>query len=183
MCESEFEDPKEYLFIYPDGTVQPKIDYPETEERFGDISKRNQAYGRIAAARPSGDRFASFYSFERHFRIIGKEGNILHDVRLDILPREEQIPVEDKDRRIHTLSVYATENHIYTLNLDMKPEEIYKQERRPSIQVFTWDGEPVAQLFLDRFISSFTVDEDEQVIYGVFAENESEIYTFHINRE
>lgn len=183
VCEAGFEENKEYLFIHADGTSEYKVDYPETEERFGSLLARNQAYGRIEAVHPSGERFASFYSFDRRFRIIDRSGEILHDVTLDIAPREKQIPVEDRDRRIHTLSAYATENHIYTLNLDMKPEEIYAQKGLPSIQVFSWEGEPLAQWFLDRFISSFTVDEDSHTIYGVFAENEKEIYTFDWKQE
>lgn len=179
VCEAGFEENKEYLFMHADGTSEYKIDYPETEERFGSILARNQAYGRIGTVHPSGERFASFYSYDRRFRIIDKSGKILHDVTLDIAPKEKQIPVEEQDRRIHTLSAYATENHIYTLNLDMKPEEIYAQKGLPSIQVFSWEGEPLAQWYLDRFISSFAVDEDSHTIYGVFAENEKEIYTFN----
>ena len=60
----------------------------------------------------------------------------------------------------------------------MKPEEIYSRKSLPSIQVFSWEGKPLAQWFLDRFVSSFVVDDDRQTIYGVFAENEAEIYTF-----
>ena len=178
VCEAEYEDAKEYIFIHPDGTQELKVDYPESEERFGKVLTRNQAYGRIAAARPSGERFASFYTSDRRFRIIDRSGNILHDVLLEIAPRDHQIPVEPNERRIHTLSVYATQDYIYTLNLDMKPEEIYSQKGLPSIQVFSWDGKPLAQWYLDRFISSFVVDENKRTIYGVFAENEGEIYTF-----
>lgn len=178
VCEADHEDSKEYIFIHPDGSQEQKVDYPETEERFGSVLARNQAYERLTAARPSGECFASFYVSDRRFRIIDRSGNILHDILLDIAPRDPQIPVASDERRIHTLSVYATQDHIYTLNLDMKPEEIYNRKCLPSIQVFSWEGTPLAQWFLDRLVSSFVVDEDRRIIYGVFAENEAEIYTF-----
>lgn len=178
VCETDFEEEKEYLFIRPDGTAEQQVDYPETPDRFGSVLARNQAYGRIAAAHPSGERFASFYTSDRRFRIIDKAGRLLRDVRLDIAPKDDRILVEPDKRRIYPLAVCATERYIYTLNLDMTPEEIRERKACPSVQKFSWEGKPLKRLYLDRMISSFAIDEKEQTIYGVFAENEDEIYTF-----
>lgn len=60
----------------------------------------------------------------------------------------------------------------------MTPEEIRERKACPSVQKFSWEGKPLKRLYLDRMISSFAIDEKEQTIYGVFAENEDEIYTF-----
>lgn len=180
VCDGDFEDDKEFLFILPNDSTRLMVDYPESIERFGSKLDRNQAYGHINAARPSGDRFASFYTSDRHFRIIDKDGNLLKDVRLEIPPFDPQIPLDPEQRRIHTLSAFATQDYIYTLNLDMTPEEIYAQKGTPSIQVFSWEGEPLRQYHLDRFISSFTVDEAKGLIYGAFANIENEIYTFQM---
>ncbi|MBU3853510.1 MAG: TolB-like 6-bladed beta-propeller domain-containing protein [Candidatus Paraprevotella stercoravium] len=180
VCNGDFEDTKEFMFIHGDGTLELKVDYPEGIDRFGSILQRNQAYEHMAVARPSGDRFASFYTFQRAFRIINEKGDILKNVTLAIEPFDEQIPVDDEQRRIHVLSVRATQDYIYTLNLDMTPEEIYQQKSFPSIQVYSWDGEPVKKYNLDRFISSFTIDESSQMIYGAFAEKEDEIYVFRM---
>ena len=178
ICEGDHEDNEEYQLIYTDGTVEKKVAYPESSERFGSVLARNQAYGRIAAAHPSGERFASFYTFARRFRIMDEKGKILKDVKLDIAPSDSPIAVEPEERRIHVLAVCATEKHIYTLNLDMTSQEIYARQGRPSIQVFSWEGEPLRLHYLDRFISLFAVDEQARLLYGVFAENENEIYTF-----
>ena len=88
--------------------------------------------------------------------------------------------VADEERCIHPIAVCATEKYIYTLNLDMTAEEIGKQAKKPSIQIFDWDGHPQKKYGLDVFISSFVVDENAGEIYGVFVEDMNHIYKFKI---
>lgn len=182
VCDADYQDNEEFMFIHTDGTTEKKVTYPETTKRFKDqIEERNGAYQFIAAPHPSGEKFVSFYVHARRFQIIDKEGNILKDVRLEIPPYDKEIPLEQEQRRIYVMDVFATANHIYTLNLDMTSEEIAAQKELASIQVFSWDGEPLKQLYLDRFISAFTVDEQAQLIYGGFVEVEDAIYTFNLS--
>lgn len=49
----------------------------------------------------------------------------------------------------------------------MTAQELGTANKFPSIQVFDWNGTPVKQLYLDCYISSFVVDETNQIIYGV----------------
>ena len=62
----------------------------------------------------------------------------------------------------------------------MTPQDIYARKQFPSLQIFSWEGKPLKQYKLDRYISAFTIDEDRQILYGVFAEDESSIYTFNM---
>lgn len=62
----------------------------------------------------------------------------------------------------------------------MTPQDIYARKQLPSLQLFSWGGKPLKQYKLDRYISTFTVDEDRQILYGVFAEDEGSIYTFNL---
>ena len=78
------------------------------------------------------------------------------------------------------IAVYATDRYFYTLNLDMTAQELGTANKFPNIQVFDWNGTPVKQLYLDCYISSFVVDETNQIIYGVFAEDDSHIYKFRL---
>ncbi len=181
VCEPDPESNEEFCFIHASGRVEKKVPYPETADRFkGQVSERNAAYQYMATAHPSGDKFAAFYVHTRRFQIIDKEGNILKDVTLDIPPCDPEIPLEPVRRRIHVMDVFATENYIYTLNLDMTGDEIAAGKSLPSLQIFSWEGEPLKQLYLDRFISSFTVDEQAQLVYGGFVEVEDAIYTFDL---
>ena len=105
---------------------------------------------------------------------------MLHDIELNVLPGEQKVSLEAEKRYIHAIAIYATEDYIYTLNLDMTPQDIYARKQLPSLQLFSWGGKPLKQYKLDRYISTFTVDEDRQILYGVFAEDEGFIYTFNL---
>lgn len=52
---------------------------------------------------------------------------MLHDIELNVLPGEQEVPLEVENRYIYAIGAYATENYIYTLNLDMTPK-IYMLE-------------------------------------------------------
>ncbi|WP_294471927.1 BF3164 family lipoprotein [uncultured Bacteroides sp.] len=179
-CDAGFEEEHEFMFIYPNGSFKQWGDYPEDIARLGTRLSRNQAYGKISVAKPDGKRFASFYYSQRRCRIYDDTGNLLHDILLDIPPFEELPNKESNERYIHTIAVSATEQYIYTLNLDMKADEIYAQNKYPNIQVFSWDGKPLKQYWLNVFISAFTIDEEQNMIYAIFAEDDSHIYTFKL---
>lgn len=180
VCDANLEEECEYVFIYPDGELKKWGIYPEEVERFGDLLSRNQAYSKIKVAHPSGKYFAAFYTNFRRLRIYDVSGSMLHDIELNVLSGEQEVSLEAEKRYIHAIAVYATEDYIYTLNLDMTPQDIYARKQFPSLQIFSWEGKPLKQYKLDRYISAFTIDEDRQILYGVFAEDESSIYTFNM---
>ncbi|UVV62136.1 TolB-like 6-bladed beta-propeller domain-containing protein [Bacteroides fragilis] len=84
-CNGGFENEKEFRFLYPDGNHESWGEYPETEERFGSVLDRNQAYIKMTVAKPDKSCFVSFYQHIRRFRIYGKDGELKRDVILDIL--------------------------------------------------------------------------------------------------
>ncbi|MFR5758833.1 MAG: BF3164 family lipoprotein [Bacteroides cellulosilyticus] len=88
--------------------------------------------------------------------------------------------VRDENRYIHPIALYATDRYIYTLNLDMTANEINNKVSNPSIQLFDWEGHPLKRYQLDRYISSFIVDEQNGTFYGVFVEDENSIYKFQL---
>lgn len=179
-CDSDFEEDKEFMFLYPQGKVEIWGDYPENTARLKSVLNRNQAYNKIIVAKPDGTKFAAFYQSMRRYRVFDVKGNLEQDVVLDILPGECVPNTDPEHRYIHTIAAYATDKYIYTLNLDMTAEEIGKRKTTPSIQIFTWEGKPITQCVLDHFVSAFTVDEDQNKIYAVFAEDEKTIYTFNL---
>ncbi|MFQ7082998.1 MULTISPECIES: BF3164 family lipoprotein [Bacteroides] len=181
ICDAGLEEENEYAFIYPNGELKKWGVYPKGIERFGNLLSRNQAYTKIKVAHPSGKYFAAFYTNSRKLRIYDISGNMLHDIELNILPGEQEVPLEVEKRYIYAIGAYATENYIYTLNLDMTPQDIYARKYNPSLQVFSWEGKPLKQYKLNCYISAFTIDEASRTVYGVFAEDESSIYTFNLD--
>lgn len=179
-CDADFEQEKEFMFLDSEGGFKVWGEYPESAERLKSILNRNQAYSKILVAKPDGTKFAAFYQSVRRYRIFDTRGNLEHDIVLDIFPGELLPDEKSENRYIHTIAAHATDEYLYTLNLDMTVEEISQRKSFPSIQVFSWEGKPVAQFLLDHFISAFTVDYAQNKIYGVFAEDESSIYVFKI---
>lgn len=180
-CDAGFEDEHELRLLYPDGREEVFGTYPEeVAPRFKDVLARNQAYTHLQVAKPDGTRVAVFYQHLRRYRIYKADGGLDTDNVLDILPSQELPDMNDDERYIHPICLYATDRYIYSLNLDMTAAEIGNKERNPSIQLFDWEGRPVKQYQLDRFISSFTVDEPDGVVYGVFVDDENHIYKFKL---
>ena len=179
-CHSGFEDDKEMIMLYSDGTTNMFSDYPEkVYPRFKNALARNQAYNRLSVAKPDGSRMAVFYQHVHRWRLFNNRGELLNDNVMDgglgELPE-----IDDRERYIHTVSIYGTDKYIYTLNLGMKTEEIMNQEHNPYILVFDWDGKPVKQYQLDCFISTFAVDEVNDCLYGVFIDDIDHIYKFDL---
>lgn len=179
-CNAGFEEDKEYMFLHIGHSPEKWGEYPETEERFNSKLERNQAYDKIMVAKPDGKKFASFYRFMRHYKIYGSDGVLLNDAVLDMEPGNLEPDLKEENNYIHVISAFATNDYIYTLNLDMTPKEIMEKKSIPNIQVFTWDGTPVKQFLLDHFISSFAIDEKSGKIYGAFVDDMDSIYSFEI---
>ena len=179
-CNGGFENEKEFMFFFSDGNHESWGEYPETEERFGSVLGRNQAYIKMTVAKPDKSCFVSFYQHIRRFRIYGQDGKLKRDVILDLFPGQECPEVDDNMRLIHPICVYTTDNYIYTLNLDMTTEDVEDRKTTPNIQVFDWEGKPLIQYKLDCFINTFAVDEVAHKIYGVFVEDEDHIYVFNL---
>lgn len=180
-CNTEYGSEYELRFLYPDGNYEELGVYPEeVKPRFKDALARNQAYNSLLAAKPDGTCVAVFYQHLRRYRIYNANGELKTDNVLDILPCQELPDVRDENRYIHPIALYATNRYIYTLNLDMTANEISNKVSNPSIQLFDWEGHPLKRYQLDRYISSFIVDEQNGIFYGVFVEDENSIYKFEL---
>lgn len=181
VCSAGFESEYELRYIFKDGTYKESGAYPEKSEgRFENVLSRNQAYSNIIVAKPDGSRLALVYQFIRRNRIYDDSGNLLSDNVMTLEPGSSEPALNDDERCIHAIAVYATDRYFYTLNLDMTAQELGTANKFPNIQVFDWNGTPVKQLYLDCYISSFVVDETNQILYGVFAEDDSHIYKFRL---
>lgn len=178
-CFAGFEDEQPLMLLKPDGKTKNIGGFPEdVSPRFKDALARNQAYAGLLISNPEQARMALFYQHVRRWRIYDEKGTIVSDNWLDMQPGQFLPKVEDEERYIHTIAVYATRKYIYTLNLDMTVREISGQVRNPNIQVFDWDGCPLKQYNLDCFISSFTVNEETSEIFGTFVEDMNHVYLF-----
>lgn len=180
-CRSGLESEYELSYLYTDGVIKGIGEFPEeVSPHFDNTLQRNEAYIGLHVSHPSGGLMALFYQHLRRWRLYNSDGVLVSDCMLTIEPGKNIPMAEDENRYIHPIATYATDDYIYTLNLDMTSDEIVRQVRTPNIQVFDWTGKPIRQYLLDCFISSFVVDEDNGAIYGVFVEDVDHIYKFSL---
>ena len=83
---------------------------------------------------------------------------------------------------VYYKDIRCGKNYVYALYANIPWGE--DEQAASLIEVYTWDGSPVALLKLDNDISTFVVDEEMQTIYGFNVnKNEDYLYSFKFNIE
>jgi hypothetical protein len=137
------------------------------------------AYIKNTVPHPSGTKFASFYVFFKRWRIYDSNTKLLKDIAVNIHPY-----AINHDFYQRTIYYYnyprASDEYIYVLCKDGKASE--NSDNETKLQVWDWNGNPVASLILDRKIDFFAVYEKERKIYAVNTdeEHEDKIYVYSI---
>ena len=84
---------------------------------------------------------------------------------------------------LHYHGLTCGDKYVYALYLNVPSGEIRKNEHSTQIEVYTWDGTPVALLKLNKNISHFVVDEERQMIIGFnydISQDYLHTFKFHI---
>ncbi len=92
-------------------------------------------------------------------------------------------PIPD-DLKHYYYDIYISDQHIYVLNIDLTEAE-GRQELDTGyseLHVFSREGDPIALYRLNHMVFSFTIDEEEEYLYGLappdsYEENE---HDFHL---
>ena len=157
-----------------------------------------------------GDRFVvSYYFMDRvEFYRVSPEGKTslykawgkeeLPDYLSDFLKRDERkreslenLPVLEGARIYYGWGGYATSQHIFMVSgKGMTPEEQGKKQEKGeldvTLDVFTWDGDPVGRMHLPLYGSTtlpFAVSEKYSTIYAVDPQQDfDQIYTFRYDK-
>lgn len=132
-------------------------------------------YMKNLVAKPSGERFAAFYTYFRKIRFFDRDGVLLREVETTI---PEAVPAVDfgKENNYATYASYpyATDNRIYVL---CKNGGVHDTDAPyTEMQIWDWDGNPVRRLLLDKPVSLFTVDPANGYIYATNRAEETAIY-------
>lgn len=131
-------------------------------------------YLRSCVAKPSGDRLASFYGYFKRFRIYSGSGELVREVTVENGEKEE-LRKEVRQRTVYyPYFPIATDDYI----LILVPSEA--TEGTMDLQVFDWDGEPVAKYLLGRYVQSIAFDEQAKVLYGCNNESDNTIFVYKL---
>lgn len=122
-------------------------------------------------------RFISFYGYFKRFRIHSVEGKLLTEVTVQTPPYEDKLAENPLDRTVYYFTPPRTDgNYIYILCKNSTRTE----EKAPELQIWNWEGEPVARYELDRPLTLFDISATRHKLYAVDGEHEDEIYVYDL---
>ncbi|MDI3527567.1 MAG: hypothetical protein PWR03_1750, partial [Tenuifilum sp.] len=98
--------------------------------------------------------------------------------------KDEKNPIPNNLVHYYT-DLFLSSKYIYALNSAITQTDLSKENdtRYSEVQVFTYTGDPIALYKLDHFIGSFTVDEENGIIWGISMPKEdlsTQIVSFNI---
>lgn len=122
-------------------------------------------------------RFVSFYAYFKRFRIYTTEGELIKEVTVKIPPYENKLAENPMDRTLYYFTPPRTDgNYIYVLCKNGSRAE----KKAPELQIWNWEGKPVARYELDRPLTLFTLSGKYHKLYAVDGEHEEEIYVYDL---
>ena len=91
--------------------------------------------------------------------------------------------VVDKNTGLEKKTCYidmeVTDSYIYALYLNQNYDEAFEIEKETEIHVFDWQGKPLYRYRVPQYLSSITVDERNECIYGLSPEGEK-LYVYKL---
>ncbi|MDR1372041.1 MAG: TolB-like 6-bladed beta-propeller domain-containing protein [Dysgonamonadaceae bacterium] len=139
-------------------------------------------YVKNTVVHPDGTKFASFYGFFKRWRIYdAKTTQLIRDISVHVSPYSKEVEEDILDRTVYYRGYpRASEKYIYALCKNQKYG--YNSNENTELQVWNWDGNPVAILNLNHKIDLFAVSEKEKRIYALNRNegHEDKIYVYTI---
>jgi len=79
---------------------------------------------------------------------------------------------EPEEGFFYYMGIFAGKNQFYALYRNQKESDYYKISNQTEIHVFDYNGKPLQKLIIPDYLISFTVDEKNEILYGVDHLNE-----------
>lgn len=154
--------------------------FPETEKETSNAQKSMMCVGKIYK-HPSKDKILNTYQGGTYACILDIDNQNIKQVRHIYNSIPQYVPDKDganshpkKSNKLGFSGIAVTEKHIYLKKYDFALEDITKEDVNNGyplwfdnkIYVFDWEGNPVRKYNLDKYVSSFVVDDDDKFIYA-----------------
>ena len=171
LCLNDTEK-TEFILINPHtGEYKEVVKYPRFMVAQAEASGQEALWVSLTnrpVAKPDGTRFANFYFRYKYFRIFDNKGNVLKEVSVDIEPYTSHKATVEKDPFDFAYdSAFATDEYIYAICRN--DDRSNPDEEKPSeLQVWNWDGEPIASYPLDK-----------KVVFGYITLHDMKLYSFN----
>jgi hypothetical protein len=127
--------------------------------------ERCQLYSKYLVANATQNKFAAFYGYFNYIRIF-KDLELEKEIFVEAIP----FKADRENRQVYYQKPYSSEEFIYAPCPSDK------------IQIWDWEGQPVALLTLEHSFFRFTIDEKKQKMYTISLgeENENKIRVYDL---
>ena len=164
---SDFEDDMEFKKLNTRTneiiSFSPYPQWVSKESAGGEINI--SLYLKVSTAKPDGKRFASFYVKFKRWRLFNDNGDLLREVSVDTPPLNTEGTKSLEPYFYYSSYPFPTDKYIYAFCRNVKSGSADKESNE--LQIWDWNGNPIAVYHLDQYITSFTVDEKAKTLFGV----------------
>lgn len=166
-CFISSDEKTEYTLLDQSGNSRNVSEYPTSLGNQNEGESNQFTYNKVTVAKPDGSKFAAFYAYLKLIRFYHSDGTVLKEVLLE----KPQLPTTGEKKTVYYSShPYANDQFIYVITAAQADQTI--------LEVWDWDGTPIANYLLDQKIAMFTVSEEQNKVYAVDKEKEGVIYTY-----
>ena len=135
-------------------------------------------YSSNTLVKPDKTKFATFFIQVKMFRIYSSDGTIEKEVFL----KKQKGFFDGQWIRKNAMKYYtcvrATNEYLYALCQNEHSHDLSKS--KPTLEIWDWNGNPIAYLKLDQSICSFDVTDDNSKVYATSFNDMGEIFLYKI---
>jgi hypothetical protein len=171
-------DAKKEYTLYNKRTSEmiPTGEYPHWTTKEPQSLQQFMTYIKSSVVHPLGNRFASFYGRFKRFRIYDASGTILHDVQVHIGKYDAP---ETASPTYYIGQPQAVGKYIYVLCANTVGAATEKTSAY-ELQVWDWNGAPIACYTLDKNLSMFSISEKYRKLYALIRTNADELFIYDL---
>ncbi len=179
------------------GQFKPRRMYPKSLPLMN-IQNIREVFGCYCTAKPDNSKVAITYAFQGCIEIIDLKANMTVAIVYERFPElfnnlhltSTSESINRNDARIFSWEIRSTDQFIYVKVYDRKYDDLIEEGAIstriiPDIHVFTWQGEPVMILKLDRYYKTFDVDPLDQYLITIdeYIDNQYVKYFIEMSHE
>jgi hypothetical protein len=168
------------LYNKKTGELLPAGNYPQWTSGEVDPMQLIFTYIKNCTVSPDGKKFAAFYGRFKRLRIYNSAADLLQDVEVDIEPYKSNKNQDASNQGEYYIGQPQTiGNYIYAL-CSNSFENSQETSDACELQVWDWDGNPVACYRFDRQVSLIAISEKHKKIYAINRLIEDEFYIYDL---
>ncbi len=158
-------------------TVEP---FPPTKLESNDLAyifyRYNYLYKSSFEMKPDKSKFVSAMEMFNRIDIFDNNGNFensyidennITERQIDVYLSEKEDILKTRTVKYYYRGAFASNNYIYTLYYNQLKSDYSKKSIPVKIRIFNWKAEPICEIKVPDYLTSFTIDEKNGIMYGI----------------